>query len=213
MVRTLDELQDRLDQDLAWRRTEAVALRKQVLSSTDRMQEALARAGLALLYAHWEGYAKNSLSRYIDFVSRRRLKLDELQPALAALAAQHRVARRIGMSETERLVLLSRKLTIDGQDRAWFPSSDQCVDTRSNLSSSTLRDVLHGLGLEVGSFRLKEAFLDYQLVQRRNRVAHGEWDIVDTEAYEVAHREVIELLEMIRTCVMNAAATGGYRRV
>jgi hypothetical protein len=212
VVRTLDELQDRLDEDLSWRRTEAVALRKQVRAATGRMQEALARAGLALLYAHWEGYTRNSLSRYVDFVARRRLRLDELQPALAVLAAQRRVFRTTGLSDAERLVRLSQQLTTSGQDRAWLPTPDQCVDTRSNLSSEVLSDLLVSLGFDADPYRLQGPFIDYQLVQRRNRIAHGEFDVVDCQAYGVAHFEVLSLLSLTRTCVLNAAVTKQYRR-
>lgn len=210
-TRTLDELQDRVDADLAWRRTEIASMHKQVRSSSGRMQEALTRAGLALLYGHWEGYVKNSLILYVDFVSRRRLKIGELQPALAVLAAQRR-ARRHGASDAELLVSISHYLTLEPEGRAWFPKAETCVDTRANLSSDRFRDLFMSLGLDEGAFRTKFPFIDYQLVSRRNSIAHGEYDLVDLEAYKVAHTEVIELLNLVRSTVLNSASGSAYRR-
>ena len=60
-VRTINELQDALDSTLSWRRVELSALKGMIEQHESRSQSlpagrSLRRAGIAMLYAHWEGF-------------------------------------------------------------------------------------------------------------------------------------------------------------
>ena len=77
-IRTLEQLYDKLSDELTWRKKELTSLKLLSESSgiaTDR-QIALLRALVALLYAHWEGFIKNASSAYIEYVSFQRLRYD-----------------------------------------------------------------------------------------------------------------------------------------
>ena len=86
-IRTLDELADRLDEGMAWRRIELQSLKTAISEAEGRsprspLTRALARSGVALLYAHWEGYVKDSCVAYVEYIARRRLRCDELNDGL-----------------------------------------------------------------------------------------------------------------------------------
>ena len=75
-VRTLEQLYDFLSGELAWRTKELVTLKALVeqTSPSRERRRVLLRAGVALLYAHWEGFVKRAGSAYLEFVDLQRLK-------------------------------------------------------------------------------------------------------------------------------------------
>jgi hypothetical protein len=86
------------------------------------------------------------------------------------------------------------------------------VNTRSNLNSETLREILALLGLQSRNYLSKGPLLDEKLLANRNRVAHGERVEIDADDYDVLHTEVIQLADTFSVDVLNAAATGQFRR-
>ena len=69
-IRTLNDLNERLSEDLVWRKKELSVLKGliETNSFTQNKTNALIRSGIALLYAHWEGYIKCAASAYLEFV-------------------------------------------------------------------------------------------------------------------------------------------------
>jgi MAE_28990/MAE_18760-like HEPN len=74
-INTIDDLQDRLDSAISWRRVELSALKSAVEQAENRspgspLSRALARSGVAMLYAHWEGFVKEACQAYVDYVAK-----------------------------------------------------------------------------------------------------------------------------------------------
>lgn len=209
-MRTLSELDDALDRELAWRRTELQALLGTIRASRGPAVDCLRRGGIALLYAHWEGYSKQALTNYWRFVAKRRLPYKSLRHNFVALGIEAELNRAQGLTETQRLVdRVVRLLTCD-EDRALM--TDREVDTQSNLNSDVLQDLLARLGLDGSVFVTRSHLIDYSLLRARNHVAHGEYLSISTDDYVGLHHEVLRLIDSMRTLVSNAAATGEYRR-
>ncbi|WP_157981555.1 MAE_28990/MAE_18760 family HEPN-like nuclease [Protaetiibacter intestinalis] len=173
-------------------------------------QEALTRAGVALLYAHWEGYTKNALSLYVKFVSRRRLKLNELTPGFAGMAADSEVRRRQKLSNQRHRTALVQLLMDDSDSRLSIPSKE--VNTQGNLNSDLCRELLETFGLDFEPFVTKTALIDYNLLRARNDIAHGRWASVRIDDYESLNSQVLTLIETVRNLVLTAVDNGGYRR-
>ncbi|NXY95684.1 hypothetical protein HYE82_15055 [Streptomyces sp. BR123] len=212
-MRTLAELQDSLDDDLAWRRSELHSY----LSATRRAgsespaQRALCRAGVPLLYAHWEGYAKHCLSLYLQYVGRRRLKYGELHPAFVALGHESSLDSQEGLSATRRIVRRAHALLSGDNVRASIPWR-RGVDTQSNLNSSRCFDLFESLGLDASPLSTKARLIDYSLLRARNEIAHGQYLDIDSASYEELHLEVLAILDFVRNTVSAAAENGLYRR-
>ena len=97
-VRTVAELQNSLDDNLSWRRIELAAMtteieRRERTSPGSPLARALARSGIALLYAHWEGYTKDACQHYVDFVTMGRLKYGELRARVESSQLSSGVSR------------------------------------------------------------------------------------------------------------------------
>lgn len=69
----IDEFQDFLYTDLAWRKKEISQL-FMVLQTTDT-KEVVGKSMILLLYAHWEGFIKKSSKCYLKYVSDKNIKL------------------------------------------------------------------------------------------------------------------------------------------
>lgn len=59
---------------------------------------------VALLYAHREGYAKRSLSNYLQYVARRKLKTSELQDCFVALAMEATIAKEQNLTASKKSI-------------------------------------------------------------------------------------------------------------
>lgn len=213
-MRTLSELQDSLDDDFAWRRSELHSFLGSIrrAQSESTAQRALCRAGIPLLYAHWEGYAKHCLSIYLHYVGRRRLTYGELHPAFVALGHEAVLDSQEGMSATKKMVRRVQALLSEDGERARIPWR-KGVDTQSNLNSTRCFDLFESLGLDASPIATKARLIDYELLRVRNEIAHGQYLSIGAESYEELHAEVLGIMDFVRNTVSSAAENQNYRRV
>lgn len=209
-MRTAAELDNFLADELAWRRIELHAVLSQARSAHGPTGDALCRAGVTLLYAHWEGFAKAALTAYLRFVARRRLKMKELNPGFVALGLSAEVAKSSGLSATLQRNEMVRRLLGPGDERLHIPSRE--VNTQSNLNSDLCKELMDTLGLDYGPFELKSALIDYKLLKARNEIAHGRWVAVPLPEYENLHHEVVTLMATLANMILCAVDNGEYRR-
>ena len=162
------------------------------------------------MYAHWEGFIKSAGSSYLEFLHFRRLNYSELAPNFLALAA--RPILRQGGASTKLAAHLEvtnfflRRLG----EQSRLPYKDG-IDTRSNLSSVLLREIIETLGLNFAPYETKAHLIDERLLRLRNTIAHGEYLLIDQASVDELADEVVGMLEVFRTQIDNAAALGTYR--
>jgi MAE_28990/MAE_18760-like HEPN len=213
-VRTADDLQDRVDEALAWRRIELSALKgliekNEAMSNNPPVSRSLRRAGIAMLYAHWEGFGKECLQSYVEFISRRRLKLSELNDALLRVSLTHTL-RRADSGDQGALGDLIDVVRRKGELRVPFPKS-QLVNTQGNLRADVLADMLQNYGLDSMTFELRENLIDRRLCDTRNSVAHGRETCPAVGEFSELHTEVLEMMEHLRDLILGAARSGSYK--
>ena len=148
----VDEFQDFLYTDLAWRKKEISQL-FMVLQTTDT-KEVVGKSMILLLYAHWEGFIKKSSKCYLKFVSDKNIKVKELTHNFEALMLK-KFARECIEKDSKNLVkefaLMDKqrkaesrpfniKIDIDDEFDAEF------IDTQYNLSSKVLANIIQIIG-------------------------------------------------------------------
>jgi len=211
-IRTADDVNRALADEFIWRKKELTALKFLVEApntSADR-RAALLRGGVALLYAHWEGFIKAAGRVYIEFLKYQRLPYEQLAPNFLALAAR---SKMFGASQSGRIrqhIELARFFRSELGQRSNITQRD-AVGTRGNLSSQVLRDITDTLGLDYGPYATKERLIDESLVAVRNTIAHGQYLQPELRDFLELYTEVLDLLEVFRTQVDNAVSTGAYR--
>ena len=210
-IRTLIELSEFLDSELAWRKKELTTLRFMLGKSRPHERMLLLRAGICLLYAHWEGFIKAAATSYLSFVASRNLRYRDLTPNFVAIGLREQI-RQAGQSNLPSLrTELITRLTAGLSDTATL-GWENAFETRGNLNSKVLNEVFFLLGLDGKAYSPKGALLDHRLLANRNLVAHGERPEIDPVDYNDLHSEIIQLVDWFRTDIENAAVTSAYRR-
>ena len=210
-IRTLDQLIEALEEDLAWRKRELTTVNFMLVNPRHHQRGLLLRAAICLLYAHWEGFVKTAATGYVSFVAHRGLRYRDLTPNFVALGLRAEI-RSAGKSNRPTIHNgIVAKLMSDLSDNAEIDWQNS-VNTRSNLNTDSLREILALLGLDERSYLPKGALLDQKLLANRNRVAHGERVEIDSDDYGVLHDEIIQLANWFNTDVQNAAVAEQFRR-
>jgi len=169
------------------------------------------RAGVALLYAHWEGFVKGVASHYLEYVASHRIPYRRLAPNFVALAVRakfHELRASEKISGANALADFFCT-SLDVQSRVPYKNM---VDTKSNLSSKVLQDILDALGLDHTQFETRLHFIDASLVNPRNHIAHGEALSLTVDEYLALHDDVLSLIETFRNEVENSCALRRFER-
>ncbi|PLS84135.1 MAG: hypothetical protein CYG60_19545 [Actinobacteria bacterium] len=202
---------DFLDAELSWRRRELTNMRFLALGGRRHEQEVLLRAGVCLMYAHWEGFVKDAATCYVNYVALKGLKYRDLSPSMVALGLRGKLR---AAEETNRVTVhteVTNFLLSDMHENAKLPWAD-AVTTRDNLNSEVLREILHLLDLDHQPYETKRVLLDQRLLRKRNEIAHGEHSPVSRTDYDELHAEVLDLLDRFRDDVENAAQLKRFQR-
>jgi RiboL-PSP-HEPN len=83
------------------------------------------------------------------------------------------------------------------------------VSTNANLSSTVLREITCLLGLDYSFYQSKDKIIDEKLLNRRNKIAHGEslpYLSLDRKEYQELQEEILAMMEDFRTQVENNAS-------
>ncbi|HXA41631.1 MAG TPA: MAE_28990/MAE_18760 family HEPN-like nuclease [Candidatus Solibacter sp.] len=206
--RSLETLEDYLDQSFSWRKAELVEVGLTLrLSRGTSAESTLARLGIALACAHWEGFVRDAAQGYLSFVDSRGLTFEQLQTNLRAIALRGRVmaagrTRKIRHHLELAEFVVKRIGSVPRFD--WKAE----IDTESNLSSTVLRDILDTIGLAyLAHYELRANFIDRAVLSRRHRVVHGEREPADADDYANVHSGIASLMETFRNQITDAATS------
>jgi hypothetical protein len=213
-IRTVDDLSRRLDAEMAWRKKELSDLKYFVgqAGSASGRRRVLGRCGVAMLYAHWEGFVKLASRYYLEYVAMQRLRNEELQPHLLTLSLRSTVNFAPDSRKHSEYGKVTDFFLCALSNRARLPFKTG-LDTESNLSSAVLKEITWCLGLDYALFQTREKFIDARLLARRNHIAHGEELDVDPAEYDDMREDVVAMMTSLKTEIENAAVLRKYARI
>lgn len=206
---TFDKLSDNIIGEFSWRRKELTLLKSKIPTNKNSLQTAMIRATLPLLYAHWEGFVKVSLSYYLEFVSNKGLKHNELKTQFIALSLQ----KKIG--DIKENSLQSKTQIIDfifssSEKQSNIPTKN-IINTKSNLKYDVLDEILFIMDLKDMHFESQEDLIN-DLVNERNFIAHGEHKLIDYDTFIEFFNDTISLMEYLKTKIENSALMENYKK-
>jgi hypothetical protein len=210
-IRSKEELIDFLTADLAWRKKELTTLYNNVVTANPKALSTALRCASVLLYAHWEGFVKNSAESYLTYIKFQRLNLNQVNSNILALSLKQKMKE---FSETNKATLHIQFIDYfqnNLDERALF-SETESIKTQSNLNSIILKEIFATIGLDITSYELKSNLIDKQLLKYRNDIAHGNQPPLNKAEYEVLHVEIVGMLDNIYTDISNSAILDKYKK-
>lgn len=210
-IRSLLELQEALDDEMAWRIKEISTLRSSTKSRGPIGEKTLVRAGVALSYAHWEGFVKNTAEAYLAYLNSKKVPIEELQDCFVGLGLRSQIIRSRHKSDATVAIEVVDFIRNKGSTRASFELK-HAIDTKSNLNSEVFASIAKALNLPVGHYETRYNFIDESLVAKRNSVAHGEYLDINADDWKEIAGEVLKLLRQFKDDVQNCASEGNYRK-
>lgn len=206
---TFDSLTDKVVADFSWRRKELTLIKNKIPKEKNSLQSAMIRATIPLLYAHWEGFVKVTMSYYLEFVSNKYLKNSELKTSFVALSLQNKLGDLNNSTFINRTKIIDFIFN-DIEKQSKIPKKN-IINTKSNLKFDVLQEILFILDLEDNHIESQKDLVN-DLVNERNFIAHGEHTLIDFETFENFYNDTIALMEYIRTIIENNANQEKYKK-
>jgi len=217
-IRDLNELEEKIDEELAWRKKELTSIRIDVSNSQEKgssEQSKAIRIGIAMLYAHWEGAIKSIAEFYLIYVSGLHLKYSELKTNFLAIT----IKNDLNEFEDTKKATVHNKLIDNIYSKKDEPSRipyKNVIKTDSNLKMEVFKEIVATIGIDENPYILKGKIIDYTLLANRNRIAHGERferleGISNVSEYMELHTTVLEIIEQFSCSVKEAAKNEEYR--
>lgn len=179
---------DSLTRDLDWRETEIASMRLLLLSGSvsTTQNTVLLRAAWALLYAHYEGFCKNTLTTFFDAAQGSGVKCSALPSPMKIHALGDALRQLRNLPNPDCLAEIESFSESYLDKTPEFPE----VDTRSNLWPNVLVELMEIADLspaKVQEHRVKLA----TLVARRNGIAHGENNMIPEFSYYKSYEDAV----------------------
>ena len=213
-IRTAEQLIDYISSALAWRKKELATLLSLILKNQANPEKgrAMIRSGVTVLYAHWEGFIKESGTKYLEFIYRQDLRCRDLAIPFRALAVKQKL-NITGQSQSFKAqnILEITDFLLNKQDDKYFISWEKIIKTHSNLSSEVLREIIIILGLNYSEFETKEKLIDQSLLHFRNNIAHGKGLYPKLDQFLELYREILSLIELFRNQIENSVITEAFK--
>ncbi|EMM6152467.1 hypothetical protein RJ223_002900 [Enterobacter hormaechei] len=212
MIKTKEDLIDKIAADHIWRLREINEMRNLTLKeySSPIQKQVLCRAGIALMYAHWEGFVKKTGTYFLEYVSAQRHCIEELKSNFITLIVKGRIDSAHASKKYSAFDEVTKYILSNQKSRARIPVKN-VVDTQSNLSTTVLKEILWCLGLDYSLFESREKLIDQKLVSRRNHIAHGQEIEIGLDDFHEMVDEVLGLMETFRNMLENCTITEGYK--
>lgn len=209
-IHTVNQLQDFLDAEIGWRMKEIANLKTAVTQASSLSEATVVRAGLALLYGHWEGFVKNSVTAYLNFVNCQGLRYNELQSCFVVFGLKKSLHEAILSRKSATTITAVDFLLNEMGERAQL-KIDSAIDTESNLSSAVFHNILRSVGLDPSNYETKAHLIDESLLKRRNNIAHGAYLDVAAADWRQLADEIITMLRQLKTEIENAVALSSFK--
>lgn len=214
-IRTIYELQQGLDDELAWRKVELAIIQSQIPASSS-LKAPLAektkchiRSGVTLLYAHWEGFIKVAGNLYLEYIMFQRLKYIDLANNFVAMAAKKFLHDLDAADKVTAHIKITEFFLTHITERCSYLAE---IETKSNLSSAVLKEIVDSLGLDYNAYVTEEKLIDETLLKNRNHIAHGNYLLIDIGTFNKLQKTIIGLMELFAAQISNAASMQAYKR-
>ncbi|NKC10766.1 MAG: hypothetical protein GKR94_00730 [Gammaproteobacteria bacterium] len=217
-----------LEQELTWRIDEMRFLKNRIADISSNSQKMRYRKSLVvMLYAHYEGFFKFALLLYVRCINNEKIKCGEATSAIVA-GSWHELFNAVESGDRKEKVFNNQLPAGDFLHRfarrrefveqlSEFQQTlvnilESTIDTESNLWPEVLQKNLYRIGLKHDAFNRNDGTI-YQLVNRRNDVAHGsQRDGVKAQEYNRMEHTVFKMMDDFMLLIVCALRGTVFRK-
>ncbi|EOS72355.1 hypothetical protein C819_04347 [Lachnospiraceae bacterium 10-1] len=183
-----------------WRVRELESLKKVGILAlnnySQKVRDQYYRMCIPYIYAHWEGFVVESFKQLISYLNSLHLDKKLVRIELYAFSLQDVLKPLAGKQSFEQTCQFAEKFTRD-YDRALY-IDPTLLTAKSNLNYKQLTIILSKFGVENCLAKYQNEI--NQLVNQRNRIAHGENGI--TVEYTNISRKISMLQEIFDIMIL-----------
>jgi hypothetical protein len=199
-----------LDADMSWRIREISTFR--LASKQDRVdRDTLIRAGVAMVYAHWEGFIKSASEGYLEFVNNQGHLYRELKTCFVVFGMKGKLAL-LGDSRQAKTNIEVLDFVMSEMDQPAKMALSNAIRTEANLTSTVFRNIASSIYIPVVQYESRFPMIDESLVGRRNSIAHGEYLGLKPDEFIQLADDVQMMMRWYKTDLQNAATLRKYKR-
>lgn len=173
-IRTKLHLEERITEIKSWRIKELFSLKYMMQTSSGLNQDIMVRSGVVILYAHWEGFIKESIFSFFNYLNNIGLQYSELRKNFVTLGVLDEFKDHENFRDYNSLCSIGDFLSHTHLDKKFKLDFKKHISTQSNLNSNVLIDLLKKCGLNDEKYKIHFQYIDGQLLKYRNMIAHGE---------------------------------------
>jgi len=208
--RTPSEFSDFLDEEFAWRLKEIADIKSAIKGVELTSQKSIIRAGVPILYAHWEGFVKICSETLVNYIDRQGIILRRLRPCYIVFGVKKLISELQNSNNALNNIEVVNFFLNNLDSRADLSVSGE-LSTGSNLSSIVFERIATSIGVDAGRYETKYVLIDTSLVNRRNKIAHGDYLDLDSASFADLANEVIGLLRSFRIDIENIVTTESFK--
>lgn len=170
-----------------------------IRSESDAFCNTLMRAGIPLIYAHWEGFVRAGIKAVFCYVSQIGKTYWELAPCYVVTGLQYEIKHLTKKDESVITRINAMDVIMDKMGVVANFDKKSPIIGQGNLNFKRFGYVLTSLGIDKSHYETRKQFVDKSLVGRRNQIAHGgQMDLTVDGFIDVADG-VLKLLRSFKT--------------
>ncbi len=210
-LRTSSLLGEYLDGEFSWRLKEIADIKGAIKDAEETSKRSLIRAGVPILYAHWEGFIKGASEALLNYIQHQGIAYRRLQSCYIVFGAKKYI-NDLNASGNPQDTVAAVGFFLNNLDTAAELAISGSIRTESNLSSTVFQRIAMSIGVDTAPYQTRYIFIDKSLLDRRNNIAHGIYlDLKQQDFFNLCE-EVIVLLRCYKTDIENIVTTQQYKR-
>ena len=192
---------EKTEKEWNWRQRELTFF-KQALAKADNYQKGvISRAGVILLYAHWEGFIKNISQSFLESFANTNIDRSPRYIIVTHVARMNEIISK----KCNKINRASNLLDCISDGAKVCASIHEIINTESNLDSEILEKIALSVGMSFDEFETKRQFIDRSFVHERNAIAHGEGRKIKEEEFLRLEKNVISLMDIFKKNIIDSA--------
>lgn len=209
-IRSRELLCDFINERLAARKMEIFYI-KGILEDKKQKKSkettVLSKALIVMSYSHLEGFVKECVKSYLDYLNTKGIQIRELSSPLLA-SYIHSSLFQNPLSPIDAIEKIE-SMIVDTHESVCF-NSDYMSDTESNLKMDVLLKIVKRIGMDPRQWESYRVYLDSVILKYRNEFAHGDNNFVDADKAIEISGKVVEMMQLFSTEIMNMAELKSY---